>query len=149
VAIGGATGAVGSILGVEERPRFREYVIREHHPSFRYRDEVRVGPVLPEQSVKLYAVPRQYHVGRRYRYAIVNDRAVIVEPRSRRIVEVIEQVCTVPRGVGLGKPRLSHGRLTADLHSVGRIGSSRTTVNGAERCRRFAAVGFSIETRNH
>jgi len=34
VAIGGATGAVGSILGVEERPRFREYVIREHHPSF-------------------------------------------------------------------------------------------------------------------
>src|SRR5882762_4908301 len=25
-----------------------------------------------------------------YRYAIVNDRSVIVEPRSRRIVEIIE-----------------------------------------------------------
>jgi hypothetical protein len=25
-----------------------------------------------------------------YRYAIVNDRPVIVEPRTRRIVEIIE-----------------------------------------------------------
>lgn len=88
--IGAATGTVGGILGVEERPRFREYVIREHRPSFRYHDEVRIGTVLPERGVTLYAVPREYHVAPRYRYAIVNDRAVIVEPRSRRIVEIIE-----------------------------------------------------------
>jgi hypothetical protein len=89
-AIGAATGTVGGILGVEERPRFREYVVREHHPSFRYGGEVRVGEVLPERGVTLYAVPREYHLGPRYRYAIVNDRPVIVEPRSRRIVEIIE-----------------------------------------------------------
>ena len=88
--IGAATGTVGSILGVEERPRFYEYVIREHHPSFRYGGEVRIGAVLPERGVTLYAVPREYHVGPRYRYAIVNDRPVIVEPRSRRIVQIIE-----------------------------------------------------------
>jgi hypothetical protein len=46
-AVGAATGTVGGILGVEERPRFREYVIREHHPSFRYSGEARVGEVLP------------------------------------------------------------------------------------------------------
>ena len=89
-AIGAATGTVGGILGVAERPRFREYVIREHHPSFRYRDEVRIGAVLPERGVTLYAVPREYHVRPGYRYAIVNDRPVIVEPRTRRIVEIIE-----------------------------------------------------------
>jgi len=89
-AIGAATGTVGGILGVEERPRFREYVIREHHPSFRYGGEVRIGAVLPERGVMLYAVPREYHMGPRYRYAIVNDQPVIVEPRSRRIVEIIE-----------------------------------------------------------
>src|SRR5882672_11626745 len=40
--IGAATGTVGGILGVEERPRFREYVIREHRPSFAYEGDVRV-----------------------------------------------------------------------------------------------------------
>ncbi len=90
--VGGAIGAAtdGGILGVEERPRFREYVIREHHPSFRYREDVRIGAVLPERGVTLYAVPREYHVRPGYRYAVVNDRPVIVEPRSRRIVEIIE-----------------------------------------------------------
>jgi uncharacterized protein DUF1236 len=88
--VGAAAGTVGGILGVEERPRFREYVIREHRPSFRFQDDVRVGVVLPERGVRLYAVPREYHVRPGYRYAIVNDVPVIVEPRSRRIVEVIE-----------------------------------------------------------
>src|SRR5215468_5414130 len=71
--IGAATGTVGGILGVEERPRFREYVIREHRPSLSYRGEVRIGAVLPAQGVTLYAVPPEYHVRPGYRYAIVND----------------------------------------------------------------------------
>ena len=28
--VGAATGTVGGILGVDTRPRFREYVVREH-----------------------------------------------------------------------------------------------------------------------
>jgi hypothetical protein len=88
--IGAAAGTVGGILGVEERPRFREYVIREHAPAFGYAGEVRVGDVLPMGGATLYAVPREYHVSARYRYAIVNDRPMIVEPRSRRIVQIIE-----------------------------------------------------------
>jgi Protein of unknown function (DUF1236) len=88
--IGAATGTVGGILGVDERPQFHEYVVRERHPSFRYGGEVRVGEVLPPRGVTFYAVPREYHVRPGYRYAIVNDRPVIVEPRSRRIVEIVE-----------------------------------------------------------
>jgi len=34
-AIGAATGTVGGILGLEDRPRFRENVARERRPSFR------------------------------------------------------------------------------------------------------------------
>jgi hypothetical protein len=89
-AVGAAAGTVGGILGVEERPRFREYVVREHHASFRYGEEVRVGAVLPARGVTLYEVPREYHVRPGYRYAVVNDVPVIVEPRSRRIVEIVE-----------------------------------------------------------
>lgn len=90
-AVGAAAGTVGGILGVEDRPRFREYVVREHQPSFRYRDELRIGTILPEQEhVAFYAVPPEYHVRVDYRYAVVNDRPVIVDPRTRRIVEIIE-----------------------------------------------------------
>jgi hypothetical protein len=46
--------------------------------------------VLPERGVTLYEAPRDHHVRPGYRQAAVNDRPVIVEPRSRRIVEIIE-----------------------------------------------------------
>ena len=88
-AVGAATGTVGGILGVDDRPRFREYVVRERRPSYVYRDEVRVGAVLPEAGVTYYEVPAEYHAPG-YRYTVVNNRPVLVEPRSRRIVEIID-----------------------------------------------------------
>ncbi len=89
-AVGAATGTIGGILGVQDRPRFREYVVREKRPSYRYQQDVRVGTVLPENGVTYYDVPPDYHVSGGYRYTIVNDRPVLVDPRSRRIVDVIE-----------------------------------------------------------
>jgi hypothetical protein len=87
--VGAATGTVGGILGVEDRPRFREYVVREHIPSYRYEQELRVGAVLPEHGITYYDVPAEYHVTG-YRYAYVNNHPVLIEPRTRRVVEVIE-----------------------------------------------------------
>lgn len=87
--VGAAAGTVGAILGVDTRPRFREYVVRERHPSYTYREEIRVGAVLPESGVTYYEVPAEYKAPG-YRYTIVNDRPVLVEPRTRRIVEIID-----------------------------------------------------------
>ncbi len=80
----------GVVLETEDWPAFREYVVREHRRSYRIGDEVRVGAVLPERGIALYDVPREYRVRPGYRYTVVNDRAVIVEPRSRRVVEIID-----------------------------------------------------------
>ena len=88
-AVGAATGTVGGILGVDDRPRFREYVVRERRPSYAYRDEVRVGAVLPGDGVTYYDVPQEYGASE-YRYTVVNGRTVLVEPSSRRIVEIVE-----------------------------------------------------------
>lgn len=88
-AIGAATGTVGGILGVDTRPRFRSYVVREGRPSYTYGEEVRVGTVLPSNGVTYYEVPAEYGASG-YRYTVVNDRPVLVEPGSRRIVEVID-----------------------------------------------------------
>jgi hypothetical protein len=89
-AIGAATGTVGGILGVDDRPRFREYVVRERRPSYRYNEDLRVGVVLPESGVTYYDVPPEYRAPAGYRYTIVNDRPVLIESRSRRIVEIID-----------------------------------------------------------
>jgi Protein of unknown function (DUF1236) len=74
----------------EERPHFHEFIVKQHHPSFRYKEEVRVGVILPEVGVEFHDVPGEYHVRPGYRYAVVNDHVVIVDPRTRRIEEIIE-----------------------------------------------------------
>ncbi len=87
--IGGVVGGVNGVLGVDERPRFRSYVVEQHRPSYQYREEVRVGAVLPEDGVTYYDVPPEYGA-RDHRYTVVNGRTVLVDPRSRRIVEIVE-----------------------------------------------------------
>jgi hypothetical protein len=87
--IGGVVGGVAGVLGVDERPRFRSYVVEQHRPSYQYREDVRVGVVLPEEGVTYYDVPPEYGV-RDYRYTVVNSRTVLVDPRTHRIVQVIE-----------------------------------------------------------
>lgn len=90
-AVGTATGIVGSILGVEQRPRFHEYVQEQNYPSYSWRRDVRVGAVLPRSGVTYYAIPNDYSsMNGRYRYARVNDRTVIVDPRTRRIVDIVD-----------------------------------------------------------
>jgi uncharacterized protein DUF1236 len=87
--IGGVVGGVNGVLGVDERPRFHSYVVEQRRPSYQYREDVRVGAVLPEEGVTYYDVPAEYGA-REYRYTVVNGRTVLVEPRSRRIVEIVE-----------------------------------------------------------
>jgi Protein of unknown function (DUF1236) len=87
--IGGVVGGVTGVLGVDERPRFRSYAVEQHRPSYQYREDVRVGTVLPEEGVTYYEVPREYGA-RDYRYTVVNNRTVLVDPRTHRIVEIVE-----------------------------------------------------------
>jgi hypothetical protein len=88
--VGAAAGTVGGILGIDDRPRFREYVVREHRPSFHYTEEIHPGIVLPPRGVRLYDVPAEYHLRTAYAYTVINETPVIVERRTRRVVEVIE-----------------------------------------------------------
>jgi Protein of unknown function (DUF1236) len=61
------------------------YVQRERVPSVRVESDIRVGGTLPG-TVELHAIPRHNAYG----YAIVNDRRVIVEPKTRRVIRVVE-----------------------------------------------------------
>lgn len=87
-AVGGVTGAILGGIADQQQPEFRQYVTTQKVPSYIYREEVRVGAVLPEAGVTYHEVPAQYKV-KGYRYTIVNDTPVLVEPGTRRIVQVI------------------------------------------------------------
>lgn len=76
-------------ISVEERPTFREYVVRERVPNYAIPDRVVVGTVLPENGVTYYDVPQRFGA-MPYRYTVVNGETVLVEPRSRRIIQVVE-----------------------------------------------------------
>jgi hypothetical protein len=95
-----AQGTVGVVRGesvivdsggiaVEQRPAFREYVVRERVPTYTVPDRVIVGGVLPEAGITYYDVPQTYGATP-YRYTVVNGQTVLVEPRTRRVVQVID-----------------------------------------------------------
>jgi hypothetical protein len=88
-AIGAAVGTANGLLGIDRRERFRIYALAERRPSFAYAGTVRAGAVLPENGVVYYDVPSEFALSG-YNYTIVNDHPVLVDPRTRRIVEVID-----------------------------------------------------------
>ena len=88
-AVGAVTGGVAGVLGIDQRPRFRQYVVEQHHPSFHYREPVHVGVVLPDSGLTYYEVPAEYGAPH-YRYTVVNDQTVLVNPRTHSVVEIID-----------------------------------------------------------
>ncbi len=87
--VGGVGGAVvGAIIG-DNTPRFQTYVVEQKRPSYTYAEPVVVGGSLPREGVVYYDVPREYGETR-YRYTVVNNRTVLVDPQTGRIVQVID-----------------------------------------------------------
>ena len=76
-------------IAVAQRPAFREYIVRERVPTYTVPDRVVVGGVLPEAGITYYDVPQTFGATP-YRYTVVNGQTVLVEPRTRRIVQVVE-----------------------------------------------------------
>ena len=86
--IGGPVGAmvggtVGAVVGAGHA--VINAVPRDPAPHVVVRERVVVGEPLPA-NVELRPVPNYTE----YRYAVVNDRRVIVEPRSRKVIRIID-----------------------------------------------------------
>src|SRR3977135_4626966 len=80
-------GTVGAAVGaaVEIPNAVITSVQGERAPSVTVRERVVVGEPLPPTG-GLRTVPSHTE----YRYAIVNDRRVIVEPRTRKVIKIID-----------------------------------------------------------
>lgn len=85
------TGMAHEPIGIAEdvQPGFREYVVQENVPDYIVQERVVVGTTLPETGVIYYDVPQRFGANR-YRYTRVNGEYLVVEPRTRRVVQVID-----------------------------------------------------------
>lgn len=87
-AVGGVAGAIVGGIADQQQPQFRQYVVSQNPRSYTYSQQVSVGAVLPAEGVTYYEVPAEYKVPG-YRYTVVNDTPVLVEPKTRRIVQIV------------------------------------------------------------
>ena len=79
--------AQGATVGVAVGPpdEVITYIQREDIPTVRVQEEVVVGYALPP-TVELRTVPSHTQ----YRYAYVNNKRVLVDPSTRKIIRIVE-----------------------------------------------------------
>jgi hypothetical protein len=77
------------VIAPGEITQMHEYIVGEHRapiatpPGF----TVTTGAVLPS-SVTLYTFPAERHWGD-YQYTVIGDQPVVVDPATRRVIDVI------------------------------------------------------------
>ena len=88
----GQLGAPGEIMP-EQRTYLRSYVMGRPGQAVEIEDEVAPGYVVP-RTVTLAPFTRDaygtYPDARRYRYFRTGEQVVVVDPRTRRVVQVID-----------------------------------------------------------
>jgi hypothetical protein len=84
--------ALAQVITIEpaQRTRIKEYVVQERVRPVTIKERVTVGATLPE-DIELSPVPQAWGPGvARYRYVYTNDDVVLVEPSTRRVVQIVE-----------------------------------------------------------
>lgn len=88
--VGGVAGAaVGAALSPDQSTRVRQDVVAQRSPSYTLRDEVAVGYAVPSR-VRVYPVPADLGLTTQYDCAVINNRTVLVEPQTRRVVSIVD-----------------------------------------------------------
>ena len=88
----GSTGGQSDVdngIAADQRKNFQSYVLEEQTPSYPLPGEIQVGTTLPDIGVTYYDVPERFGATR-YRYTVINDHTVLVDPKTRKVVQVVE-----------------------------------------------------------
>ncbi|AJD42649.1 hypothetical protein RGR602_CH03340 [Rhizobium gallicum bv. gallicum R602sp] len=83
LSIGGA--AIAQTATVTVPGEVRTYVLEQKSPSVKFEGEVAVGTTLPD-TVEIHTIPDQPDYG----YVVVNEKRVLVNPKTRAVIEVVE-----------------------------------------------------------
>ncbi|MER8689387.1 DUF1236 domain-containing protein [Mesorhizobium sp. M0408] len=82
----GAVAAQDVVIEPEQETVIKEYVKKQPLASVKVPGvELNIGSTLPD-TVELHEVPNV----KKYRYTVVDDRTVVVDPGTRKIVKIIQ-----------------------------------------------------------
>ncbi len=84
-----STTTTTTTITPQQEPAIKTYVTKEKRKSVTAPSgfSVSTGAVVPE-SVELYSFPSD--VGVNYRYSVIGDRTVVVDPGTRKVIRVVE-----------------------------------------------------------
>ena len=78
------------VIAPEQRKVIKEYVVKEHVRPHKLQSRVTVGATLPA-DVELAPVPETWGPSfHSYRYLYTGEDVVLVDPTSRRVIQVID-----------------------------------------------------------
>ncbi|XKM43675.1 DUF1236 domain-containing protein (plasmid) [Rhizobium ruizarguesonis] len=83
LSLGGA--AVAQTTTVVVPGEVKTYVLKQETPSVTFEGDVAVGTALPD-TVEIHTIPDQPDYG----YVVVNKKRVLVNPKTRAVIEVIQ-----------------------------------------------------------
>jgi hypothetical protein len=83
MSLGGA--AVAQTTTVVVPGEVKTYVEKQETPSVTFEGDVAVGTALPD-TVEIHSIPDQPDYG----YVVVNKKRVLVNPKTRTVIEVIQ-----------------------------------------------------------
>lgn len=90
VASSAAFAQTTIMIGQPEQTRIKEYVVKEKMKPVTIKEKVTVGAVLPA-DVELQTAPNDWGPSvTKYRYVYTDNHVVLVEPSSRRVVQIIQ-----------------------------------------------------------
>jgi hypothetical protein len=77
-------------IGQPERTKIKEYVVKEKVKPVTLKEKVTVGATLPA-DVEIRTAPADWGTSvSKYSYVYTDNHVVLVEPSSRKIVQIIE-----------------------------------------------------------
>lgn len=86
----GAAPSASVTIEPQYRERIRSYVVENHVRPVETRERIVVGAKVPE-DIELRAVPSDWGPSiTNYRYVYTNDHVVLVEPSTRKVIQIVE-----------------------------------------------------------
>jgi hypothetical protein len=90
VTVGAAFAQHTIVVEPNQRTVIREYVVKQKVKPITIKEKVVVGATLPT-DVALVTVPSEWGPSfSKYRYVYWDNRVVLVEPSSRRVVHIVD-----------------------------------------------------------